>query len=648
MSPESQTGLPWTPEDQTFWEQEIRRARDKRQKLLERWDANGNLESYAKQQVKDNYDIHANKDFADVERKKAALFYDLPQIALIPDFEETPSEALLLHQEFLNTLMGPDHMNVKATALQVNQDALVVIQPALSEIGYSAVIEEVEPPQQPGAILGLSAPVKVPAYEEFFWRHRSPRSSLIPADFRSTQYDKAPWIGYDWRLPVSQVRRWLKLDKDWKGGGDSQRGSVDKPYFDYNLDDEGNTEQMVSGSVVFYRAFLRDESVSHPLVCRQFVMIDGEKGPRDHKACPYQQIDPATGRLTLDSMDGYQVHPLSLRDLTDSAWVQADLTVVSPLTREGNKYRKQVIQRRDGSRLHVFYDTGIVDQDMKAKIEANTAPMMIGAMPGTLAQGKDAIMTQVPTLELGRENYIGLDIIDRDRAAVLGIRDSAHGTIEEGDTTATEVNIAQRNMDARFEQEHQRDLLWFLRGVRKLSALVIRYGDRMALDILGPKKGQLWVQAKQAGMFGKFRCTIVMNSGAYIDVSERMRQLIQVYNMTAKDPSTNRIDVLKEMATLTGLNPATWLVTQPPEPKPSPPSMSMAFKPEDLIPALESYVATYQILTQLGVKNLPPPTWAPPPVDPGIAPVDGMAEKADRLNQKQMDETGAMAGAGPI
>lgn len=655
--PIATTGLPWTADDATFWEQEIRRARDKRTRVLEAWDAEGNLESYARKQVKGNLDINANKDFADVERKKAALFYDLPQIALVPDFEETPSEALILHQEYLNTLMGPDHMNVKATVLQVNQDALVVMQPALSEIGYSVVTENIEPPAQPGAVLGLSQPVTVPVYEEFFWRHRSPKSTLLPADFRSTQYDRAPWIGYDFCLPASQVKRWLKLPDDWKGGSTTK--GTDRPYFDWPGDDSGSTEPMVTGSVVFYRAILRDPAISHPLVCRQFVMLDGEKTPRDHKPCPYQEIGP-NGRLTPDSMDGFQVHPLTLRDLTDSAYVQADLTVVSPLTKELNKFRRQMIQRRDGSRLHVFYDTGIVDEDMKAKIEANTAPMLIGVKAGMLSQGKDNIMTQVPNLELGRENYIGGDIIERDRMGVFGIRPNGVGVQDDKSQTATEASLAQRNMDARFEQEHQRDILWFLRGVQKLSSLVLRYGDRMAMDVLGPKKGPLWIQAKKAGLFGKFRCTIVMNSGAYIDVSERMRQLIQVYNMTAKDPQTNRMEVLREMATMAGLNPAKWLNTQPPEKEPAPPSVSISTKPEDLNPFLESYPATYAILTQAGIKGLPPPAtpeereanavraMLAQPMKAGDAKVDQTAEKADRLDQHQLDETGRMSGVGPM
>lgn len=638
-------GLPWTKDDTTFWQQEIERARKARDSRLTNWDAKGNLESYAKRNVKDDYDINANKDFSDVERKKAALFYDLPQIALIPDPDETPDPALLLHQEYLNTLMGPEYMNVKETILQVEQDALVVIQPALSEIGYTSVTVEVGPKDIPGSILNLNAAVPRTVHEEFFWRHRSPKATLLPAEFRSTQYDRAEWIGYDWRMPVSQVRRWLKLPDTWQGA-DNLSGD-NAPYFDHDPQGNGG-EQMASGSCVWFKAYLRDANVQHPLVCRQFVLADGENEPREYKTCPYQEIGP-DGRLTPTSMDGYQVHPLALRDLTDSAYVQADLTVAAPLTRELNKFRRQMLQRRDGSRLHMLYDAGVIDEDTRAKLEGPNPPKFIPVEAGKLAAGVEAIMAQVPTLNLGRENYIAQDIIERDRMAVFGIRPNGVGATDDKSQTATEASLAQRNMDARFEQEHQRSNAWFVKGAEKLSALVLRYGDRMALDVLGQKKGPLWIRAKNAGLYNRFRFRIVTNSGAYTDTSERMRQLIQIYNMTAKDPSTQRLEVLREIATCGGINGSKWLVTQPPEKQPDPPAMSFSCKPEDLIPSLESYVATYAVLTQAGFKNLPPPTWEKPPMEfmpppTGPAGVDGTAQKADRLNQKQMDLTGKIDG----
>ena len=80
---------PLSPEDLTFWRAEIDRARTLRNDVIARWDSVGNLERYTPESVKTNnlLDARVNvaKDFSDVERKKAALFYDTPEIALVPD-----------------------------------------------------------------------------------------------------------------------------------------------------------------------------------------------------------------------------------------------------------------------------------------------------------------------------------------------------------------------------------------------------------------------------------------------------------------------------------------------------------------------------------------------------------------------------------
>ena len=79
---------------------------------------------------------------------------------------------------------------------------------------------------------------------------------------------------------------------------------------------------MCSGVKLWYRASLRDPSVTHPLVIREMVLIDGMDQPVVHKPLACQTIGP-DGRLTPDSMIGYPLHPLALRDLTDSPYRRA-------------------------------------------------------------------------------------------------------------------------------------------------------------------------------------------------------------------------------------------------------------------------------------------------------------------------------------
>ena len=676
--------LPLSKDDLTFWATEIERAKKLNVDTIAAWDVKGNLERYTPKNVaKASKDINVAKDFSDVERKKAALFYDTPQIALIPD-QGTAGPPLMLFQELLNALLSPKRMKSKATAMAAIQDCLVAIQPCPTEIGYTAITEMVQPPAppMPPPVPGMAAasdqpaglpsslageapaPVPVTVYEHIFWDKLSPASILIPRLFQSTKYDDAPWLGYRWRRPASQVRREHSLGEEVPL---SDNSGDDKPYFEpLGEGDPDNGEPMCSGVKLWYRACLRDPAVSHPLVIRELVLVDGVEQPVVHKPLACQTIGP-DGRLTADSMVGYPLHPLALRDLTDCAYVAADVTLTAPLTRELNKFRTQVIQRRDGSRLHTLIDVSRINDEVRQKIGQGDEPTMIPVEAGALDAGADKIMAQVPALTLGRESYEGQHMIERDRAQVLGIDANQVGTAgASGSKTATEVQNVQRNADARFEQERLRALEWWLCGVQKVAALVLRYGDRIAVDVLGPQRGQQWIQSK--GQLGAFSYDTVIDSGNYIDLEARKRQTLQLYNMTAQDPATHHEEILQQMAYEFGIDPAKWIVTEKPEKHPDPPALSINVKPEDLDPALPSYVGTHAILTAGGIKGLPPPLTmaqapalpgaggaalqlppgAPPPggapLSPPLQEHGGMTERAPLLNQHQQDETGQRSG----
>lgn len=647
----------WTAEDQTFWDAEVTRSRAKREAILAQWGVVDNLQRYTPITVKigNDVDMRVNvaKDFSDVERKKAALFYNTPQIALVPD-PGTDGSLLPLHEELINTLLSVKHMDAKATVLPTIQDCLVAIQPVPTEIGYQAV--QVPMPQpvidpqtgqpqidpQTGQPVTQEVPVTV--WEEFFWRRVSPKAQLLPVALTDTCYDRAAWLGFEWRKPVAQVRRQFGLPDSWTGGS----AGPDRPTFRTTGGVEDDSEPMCAGVKLWYRASVRDPQVTHPDVVRELERVEGWDTPVVHRDCPYQTIGP-DGRLTANSMRGYPDHPLALRDLTDAAYVASDCTLTGPLTRELNKFRTQMIERRDGSRLHVLFDSDRINPEVRQKIEQGDIPKLIPVVPGALEGGIGAIMQQVPALALGRENYLGQDIIERDRDGILGLSANTMNPGSSGGKTATEVQTVQRNTDARFEQERQRVLDWWLRGVEKISALVLRYGDRLAQEILGAQRGQQWVQARDAGQFGPFAFEVVIDSGAYIDVEARKRQDLQLYNLTAKDPTLRRGVVQARLATDFGLNPAEWIVTEAPQSHPDPPQVSIAVRPEDLDPLLPSYAGTYAILTAGGVQGLQKPQQpqAPPPgMPPGgpMAPHGGMAEPAGRLDQRQLTETGQNSG----
>jgi hypothetical protein len=257
MTPDETDALPWTDKDLRYWRSEITQSRQKRDDTSSRYGWDDNLERYTPKRAKDahgraNGDVNTGVDFADVEVKKAALFYDTPAVSLnvpqdreiAPAGEQTPalqlSTLVLWQQELLNTLLGPQHANIKPTVLKAIFDCLCPAGVGPVTVGYQVTMQTIDqtvpvtdefgqPMMKPVpaitsalAAMGLAqapmpeplmqvVPVEVPIYEKWFISRFSPKALLIPSSFRDTDFQRAPWLGKDFRKPTSQLRREFNL-----------------------------------------------------------------------------------------------------------------------------------------------------------------------------------------------------------------------------------------------------------------------------------------------------------------------------------------------------------------------------------------------------------------------------------------------------
>lgn len=703
------TTLPFTDTDLAFWRAEIKLARQKREEVASTngWDEN--LKRYSPKPAKDgtgkmNGDINTGVDFADVETKKAALFYDTPQVSLsvTTDREVAPagpqqpalqlSTLVLWQQELLNELLGPQHANVKPTVLKAIFDCLCPAGVGPVTVGYQVtmrtisrtvpmmdpltgqpIMHPVPALDQAMAALGLAqAPmpepmmeqveVEIPIHERWFVSRFSPKALLIPASFRDTDFVRAPWMGKEFRKATSQLKREFHLPSDWKGGT-AEDGQ--KPYFENNetdVSEESAGDPYVTGVELYYRKQVRAEEEVHPDALVKLVLVDGQDVPLVHVDCPYQDFDPETGEMSADSLTGFVDRPLVLRDLSDSAWIASDCAVTAQLTKEGEKYRTQILETRDGSKQVIAFDSAKMDPTATDKIKKANGVIWVPLQEGALAQGKDSIMTQVAQPSMGRENYTGMEVIAHDRERILAIGANQAGTQTKGRRTATENSIVQRNVDARFEQERQRVLEWFLDIVSAFDTLVLRYADaRTAVKILGDMRGQLWAEHKQH-LFGGYGYTLQVDSGKYLDVEADRRQAMQEYNQLRQDPLVNPKVLLKSIAEKMGHDPSEFIV----EPKEPPKELkaSFSFKGEDLNPMNPAFALVVKVMRQSGWDISPEDVQTAQgqasAMSGGMAPVSGVgaapggatpmtmhpgsAPKAPTINQHFAEETGDRTG----
>jgi hypothetical protein len=672
MKPDAEQ-LPLSEERIAYWRREIDKARTKRKDVAAKHDWDGNLERY-EPAPKEKGDINIGVDFSDVERKKAALLFDTPSVSLTDGPMEL-QQAISIHSELLNTLLGPEHADVQPTALKAIFNCLCPSGVGPVVVGYHCtkqptrvmapvVDEDGMPALDPMTLLPAveEQEVDIPIHERFFVTSLSPKSLLIPAGFRDTAYQRAPWLGYEWEKPRSQVKREYNITEDIGGSG----SEGDEIHFkrDESNDDVAG-DPMVRGATIWYRAEIEGgDKVIHPELVRILVMADGIEKPLEHRDSPDQTLlveGPEAGRLTPDSLMGFNVRPLVLRDATDAAWVSSDCAQTAALTKEQNKYRTNALQKRDTNVSVIAYEASLADAIEDAKKSAGTGATVWVPVPDGALAGGQVKAAQLTQAVVQRDTYTDQELIRQDRARVLGIDNNQVGLSTGPKKTATESSITQRNTDARFEQERQRVLKWYLYDiVRPFDALVLRYCDeRMAVQILGPQKGAQWFAAKQM-LAGGYRYSLQMDSGKYMDVEQDRQQMLNVINFAAKSPFVNQQFLWAKFAEKFGYDP-TQFMAQPQPPKPEPPKVQLSFNGQDL--ASPQGPVVLAILQQLGVV-IPPEAVAmmqsaqmmqanlqmQEAALGGSAKSEthgGPADKADRIDQHTASLTGKLPGNAP-
>jgi hypothetical protein len=577
--------------DYSFWTGEVERADREYDAHKTKWQEN--LDYYTGQPLasppETDY-VNVNVDFYQVEQKLAQLFYETPELQVTAKPALVGAESILqTHRQLLNEVMGPDHADVLTTIHKAIKECLCTSGFGATKICYQPTVKAVPAPQQFGAMLGLQPDVQVPIYEEWIWTDISSSKLRIPADFKSSNYDKAPWLGFRFRMPLTVAQSTLMLPADFTG-------TTTKDEHQYQSTETTNETaglHYVDGIEIWYRAAMFDSNILHPEAFRRLVLIDGLDQPAAHADSPYQTFD-GQGRLTPDSMIGNPIHIFAIRDVPDSAYVPSDSQMTRPLVKELCRFRTQMVKERDANRPRVLYDSDKLPPEVIAKMASGEIGDLIPTEGGALAQGVQSIMAVVQQGQSPRQTYLANDIITRDIEKTHAIDASGAGVTDTQDETATKTATVDRNRAVRLDAERARILRQYLKGVAKFSALVVRYlTPDLAARYVGPQAAQAWAQAKAQIAMG---FTAKPDSQIRLDAAQERRYALQLYQMCAQDPNVVRVELLKDLFMKAGRDPAKLVVEQLPEKTPEP-NISYRFNGEDLYNPM-----VREILAQAGVK----------------------------------------------
>lgn len=605
--------------DGRFWQKQIELAIAARESLEPWWDAN--LKAYAPDATsspeKYGGTINTNRDFTLVERKKADLFYQRPDVTLQPTpLSEQPimdpltmqplmgppdaqgqqqpilaTVALSAHQQIVNEKLSADGVDAVRMVHQTCFDVLALSGVGFTKMGYESVTA---PQDTVDPLTGAPVTVPVPVKEHCYWEHFGPKKAVVPHDFRSTEWDKAPFLGYKFQLPLTKGNREkYKLPADFEGSkGDT------KQFFDHGMQNSKDPGQDVfTGTELWYRSILYRDDVRDPDHLTHLVLVDGVEAPVLEEDCPDQTLNDR-GVLTGDSLIGYPIHPLNMRTLTDSAWPPADCTITRPLINELNVSREQNVQFRDAATLRWMYNTDTLPPSSLNKIVRSPVGGMIG-VPSEAFVGEGAIK-ELPQGSMPRENFAIADYIDQDISRSWALDASQQGVQSGKDQTATAEQLQQANANARLDWERGIVLQWYVKGVTKFSTYILRYLPvEQAAQIVGPQLAQIWDAWRKTGVNSALAFTAMPDSALRVDQAVDRKTAQDLYSFLANDPFVNRQALLESLLRKFHLDPAK-IVRQPDPPKPEPPKLAFSFKGEDLVAPQAPIVL--EIAQQLGLK----------------------------------------------
>lgn len=607
--------LQMTPEEAKEWKGRIERARTRAKTRSPKWDillkeyvpiviASGSPEA-----------VKTNKHFRNVHSKIGQLFYDSPDLILLPkgrsldqfpDIDPmtgmprldpmtgmprflTPEDIVSVKQEVLNQRMGRDGLKVTRLMDELLFDTLAWVGLGASKLGYACTFKEIQQPvmgpdpnfiaPMPTGPLGLSPQmqppmvpqvdpmtgqpqmqtVKVPIHEEVYWRRFSPKKLLFNDDLRSTRFDEdATWMGMEFFMSPKQAKRAFNLTDE-----QVSKACQDDLLFQHEDDRGAAGPALVRGVEVWPKASHFRDDQPHPQALDQIVFIDGiaDDLPVVYRPSPDQKYDQR-GKLTEDSVLGFPIRVLTIRDFADSPYPMSDAAFTNSGIKELNTYRRQSIQLRDAQIGKYLYDGGAFDPKDIDIIKNGAVGEWIEVQEGKISLGIDKIMGVTPQVKSTRDDYQGAALIDKDIDETLGISSVQAGTPENTVRSATEIASVSTAIAARNKKEQGRVVDFYLDGARMIDSLLMQYSTQDDyVHISGNDGAQKMMKWNNVLIGGRWMYDIAPDSQHHVDTAQDRVQTLTLYNLTAQDPLVNRGYLLRRLCRLFGMDPSKMVLS---------------------------------------------------------------------------------------
>jgi hypothetical protein len=601
-----------------------------RRKLIQNWTINIDYRRGKPFQSQTDEDrVVVNLDWSLTKAKVAALFSQVP-VVHVNHPPQTLDAGPWLHsfeQRLNDTLVVA---GIEAATDEVLPDVINASGIGAVLIAHEAITEDVEMPvldpstlaAGPDGIPPTTMPDGSPIPTTTIPRildHRytisriSPADLLWPINFTGSDFQQAPWIGRSGRITWAQaVQRFKLKDSDRDAILGEERNTLDRLVHDIDKD-KTIADEMVGFDEVFYKEFQYDEAAKSYFSIHHLVFIQGKTEPVIDEPWKGQKTDPNSGQL-IGAMK-FPIPVLTLAYLTDETIPPSDTAIGRPQVNEINAARTQMILQRQRSLPVRTVDVNRVDP-----------AIMQGLMRGVWqafipVQGAgDKIITEVSRAAMPTENFTFDKIAKTDLLEAWQLSDNQE-TSEVSASSKVGEEGASPSPKSQIARERAKVAKFLVTIAEILGGLLCLY-----------EPPESFGQGFDPAVCRTLAYSVLADSTVLLDSNQRLQRLLQFINFTAKSGFINLEPVLKEIATLSGLDPA--VVIQAPSPKPPvEPNISLRLtgvedmmNPLALAFLIKSGQAPEQELIDQAKKLIQEAVTPPavPPGTPGMPPPPGM------------------------
>lgn len=660
-----------------------------RETFLSDWKENVNnrvMKPFVEGTLRDDT-VAVPEDWARTKQKSAQLAYQVPRIIATPKNPKA-APAAPIFQAVLNHKL---HKEIKADVMldECSADVINAAGIMVSLVSVEVTTETVDlpetdishlPPEQQALMLQSqqvkTVHVERPIYKCYKWRRISPAAFLWPAEFTGSDWDEAPWLGYESWMLISEAKKRFNLPADFKAketkpvllAEDVMEGSA-KPSANDNY---------VKLQTIIYKAYQYHDESKHPEHLRRLVFVDGREQPVLDEDLPWQEyVEPQFLEAEVDEQGqeiapprevpghyiGVRKNPIRVETLTyvsDMAIPPSDSKVGRTQVRELIRSRSQMIRQRERSIPVRWFDTNRLDETIVERLKngewQDTIPVN---GPGERAIG------EVSRAQWPRENFSFQNVIGSDLDRAWSLSSTQLATSADTSESATKTKLIQSAAEVRLEYEKTRMARYFIGGVEVLAGLLQMFTDTSDyVEIVGPDGVKRLAAWDRGTVNIDVAFDIVPDSAERIDPSTRIERILKLYNLAANDPNINRQALLRQLVEAYGMDP-TVVTKEPPPPKDEPPNVSYRFSGEDMLNPMAvalmlkanpdlgaaqikaaatmiqdsmKALGTVQALPQVGPGGTPPdgtggaPPAAPPPAPPPVEPPETNAPILKRLD----------------